>query len=59
MPAASRSPRSPPGIYGYPKDDAARIAIATLQSTPTRVQLARLVAFDAATLALYQALLDR
>ncbi len=46
------------GIYGYPKDDAARIAIATLQSTPTRVQLARLVAFDAATLALYQALLD-
>ena len=45
------------GIYGYPADDAAEIAITTLRSTPTRVDLARLVAFDDQTLALYRRLL--
>ena len=45
------------GIYGYPGADAARIAVATLRSTPTNVELARLVAFDDATLNLYTLLL--
>lgn len=45
------------GIYGYPPAEAARIAVETLRSTPTRVRLARLVAFDAATLRLYEDLL--
>jgi O-acetyl-ADP-ribose deacetylase (regulator of RNase III) len=34
------------GVYGYPREDAARIAVATLRDTPTSVELARLVAFD-------------
>ena len=45
------------GIYGYPGADAARIAVATLRSTPTNVELARLVAFDDGTLNLYTLLL--
>ena len=45
------------GIYGYPREDAARIAVETLRSTPTEVQLARLVAFDDETLRLYEELL--
>ncbi len=45
------------GIYGYPPPEAARIAVATLRATPTNVRLARLVAFDAATLRLYEELL--
>ena len=45
------------GIYGYPSADAARIAVATLRSTPTNVELARLVAFDDETLNLYTLLL--
>jgi O-acetyl-ADP-ribose deacetylase (regulator of RNase III) len=45
------------GAYGYPSTKAAGIAVDTLRSTPTRVTLARLVAFDQATLALYERLL--
>ena len=37
------------GIYGFPAEPAARIAIDTLRSTPTAVEVARLVAFDART----------
>ena len=37
------------GIYGYPADKAARIAIDTLRATPTKVELVRLVAFDSRT----------
>ena len=37
------------GVYGWPKDDAVDAAVETLGSTPTEVQEARLVAFDAAT----------
>ncbi|HVD00839.1 MAG TPA: O-acetyl-ADP-ribose deacetylase [Candidatus Dormibacteraeota bacterium] len=37
------------GIYGFPAEPAARIAMETLRSTTTEVELARLVAFDAAT----------
>lgn len=37
------------GIYGFPADRAARIAVDTLRTTPARVELVRLVAFDGAT----------
>ncbi|MEZ5097759.1 MAG: O-acetyl-ADP-ribose deacetylase [Nocardioides sp.] len=39
------------GIYGWPKDDAVAAAVETLRGTPTAVEEARLVAFDAATYA--------
>jgi len=41
------------GIYGYPKEQAARIAVATLRSASTRVTKALLVAFDGETEQLY------
>jgi len=47
------------GIYGYPSEDAAQIAVATLRSTPTEVELVRLVAFDEATHRLYKQLLEK
>lgn len=37
------------GVYRWPKDDAVRIAAATLRATPTRVERVTLVLFDAAT----------
>ena len=46
------------GIYGYPHQEAAEIAVTTLRSTPTEVELVRLVAFDARTFELYQRQLD-
>ncbi len=42
------------GVYGFPKGEAARIAVATIRSTPTEVELVRLVAFDDEMLSLYQ-----
>jgi len=42
------------GVYGYPKDQAAHIAVSTLASTPTKVELVRLVAFDQETASLYE-----
>ena len=45
------------GVYGYPPDEAAEIAVATLRATPTQVGLARLIAFDDRTFELYEALL--
>jgi O-acetyl-ADP-ribose deacetylase (regulator of RNase III) len=45
------------GIYGYPGKDAASIAVQTLRSTPTSVELVRLVAFDQATRDIYVKLL--
>ena len=47
------------GIYGFPPDQAARIAVATIRSTPTNVERVRLVAFDDATRDLLQAALER
>ena len=41
------------GVYGYPKDQAARIAVTTLRSAVTAVTTALLVAFDPATADLY------
>ena len=41
------------GAYGYPHELAARIAVDTLRSTTTEVELVRLVAFDQRTHRLY------
>jgi O-acetyl-ADP-ribose deacetylase (regulator of RNase III) len=45
------------GAYGFPRSAAAEIAVITLRDTPTAVELARLVAFDAGTWELYRAAL--
>jgi O-acetyl-ADP-ribose deacetylase (regulator of RNase III) len=45
------------GIYGYPAAAAAEIAVGTLQTAATQVEECLLVAFDRATLSLYEALL--
>jgi len=45
------------GIYGYPADEAARIAVDTVRSTPTAVESVLLVAFDEATHRRYEELL--
>jgi O-acetyl-ADP-ribose deacetylase len=45
------------GVYGYPPDRAARVAVETLRATATDVELVRLVAFDPRTLELYRDLL--
>ena len=46
------------GVYGWPRDDAIAAAIETIATTPTQVQRAILVAFDAATARQMQAVLD-
>ncbi|MBV9162063.1 MAG: O-acetyl-ADP-ribose deacetylase [Pseudonocardiales bacterium] len=43
------------GVYGWPLDDAARIALATVQNTPTRVREARFVLFSTAVLDAFHA----
>ncbi|MFV0524759.1 MAG: O-acetyl-ADP-ribose deacetylase [Acidimicrobiales bacterium] len=45
------------GVYGYPSEAAAEIALATLRSTPTGVRTVRIVAFDATTADVYRRLL--
>ncbi len=45
------------GVYGYPKDAAARIAVSTTAATDTRVATVTLCAFSAADAARYRALL--
>ena len=42
------------GVYGYPPERAAAVAVATVRSTVCRVDLVLLVAFDATTLRLYR-----
>ncbi|HEX8781008.1 MAG TPA: O-acetyl-ADP-ribose deacetylase [Nocardioides sp.] len=37
------------GVYGWPKDDAVAAALETLRASPTDVEEARMVAYDAAT----------
>jgi O-acetyl-ADP-ribose deacetylase (regulator of RNase III) len=46
------------GVYGYPPVEAAAIAVDTIRSVTTSVELVRLVAFDEHTLRLYEALLS-
>ncbi|HET7720781.1 MAG TPA: O-acetyl-ADP-ribose deacetylase [Acidimicrobiales bacterium] len=43
------------GVYGYPAEEAATIAVDTIKATPTSVELVRLVAFDDRTRELYEA----
>ncbi|MDY7105720.1 MAG: O-acetyl-ADP-ribose deacetylase [Actinomycetota bacterium] len=45
------------GVYGYPPDAAAEVAVATLRSLDAAVDEVQLVAFDASTHARYQELL--
>jgi O-acetyl-ADP-ribose deacetylase len=45
------------GIYGYPPEGAAGVAVTTIRATPTPVELVRLVAFDDRTQRLYEGLL--
>ena len=52
-------PALSPGLYGYPREEAARIAVETVRTTSTQVEIVRLVAFDDATLKLYESLLSR
>jgi O-acetyl-ADP-ribose deacetylase (regulator of RNase III) len=40
------------GVYGFPADRAARIAVATVRATPTKVEHIRFVAFDSETYSL-------
>lgn len=46
------------GVYGFPRERAAEIAVTTLRETPTQVESVTLVAFDAATATLYARLLE-
>jgi len=46
------------GVYGYPAAAAAAVAVETLRSAERSIELARLVAFDARTLAHYLALIQ-
>ncbi|HEY4852685.1 MAG TPA: macro domain-containing protein [Streptosporangiaceae bacterium] len=46
------------GIYGFPPQQAAQIAVASIRSTATAVELVRLVAFDEATRDLLAAALN-
>jgi O-acetyl-ADP-ribose deacetylase (regulator of RNase III) len=46
------------GVYGYPVDLAAEVAVSTVAATTSAVALVRLVAFDARTHDLYVGLLD-
>jgi O-acetyl-ADP-ribose deacetylase (regulator of RNase III) len=39
------------GVYGFPLEEAAGIAVATIRDTPTTVRTVRLVAFDTETYA--------
>jgi O-acetyl-ADP-ribose deacetylase len=45
------------GIFGFPRDLAAQIAVSTLRELDTTVQRVVLVAFDKETLKLYEHLL--
>ncbi len=47
------------GVFGYPIDAAAAIAVATVRSAPTSVSKVRFVAFNQETVDAYQRILDR
>ena len=42
------------GVYGYPAEEAATVAVETIRSAPTAVELVRLIAFNEPTLRLYE-----
>lgn len=43
------------GVYGYPAEQAADIAIRTLTATPTKVETIRLIAYDPPAAAILEA----
>ncbi len=45
------------GVYGYPSDQAAVVAVRTISTSVTDVEVVELVAFDSSTYELYQELL--
>ncbi|MXV98201.1 MAG: O-acetyl-ADP-ribose deacetylase [Acidimicrobiaceae bacterium] len=45
------------GVYGYPTEPAAAIAVRTIRTTPTNVRLVRFLCFNTETFNAYQALL--
>jgi O-acetyl-ADP-ribose deacetylase (regulator of RNase III) len=45
------------GVYGYPPDEAAAVAVTTVRAADTAVLLVRFIAFDESTLAHYRGLL--
>jgi O-acetyl-ADP-ribose deacetylase (regulator of RNase III) len=45
------------GVYGFPKDQAASVAVETVRSGPSEIDLVRLVAFDQETYEVYVRLL--
>ena len=45
------------GVYGYPTEPAAAIAVSTVRTTPTNVRLVRFLCFNAETFDAYQILL--
>ena len=47
------------GVYGYPVEPAAAIAVTTVRTTPARVRVVRFVCFNSATLDAYQTLLGK
>jgi O-acetyl-ADP-ribose deacetylase (regulator of RNase III) len=47
------------GVYGYPPEQAAGVAVDTVTACDTAVELVRLVAFDRATFDLYRAFIRR
>lgn len=46
------------GVYGFPRERAAEIAVRVLRETPSQVERVMLVAFDGATEGLYKDLLE-
>jgi O-acetyl-ADP-ribose deacetylase (regulator of RNase III) len=42
------------GVFGYPSDEAADVALATVQSAPASVELVRFVVFDGASERIYR-----
>ena len=46
------------GVYGYPPDEAAAVAVTTVGAADTTVSLVRFIAYDEATHSLYTALLS-
>ena len=46
------------GVYGYPAEPAARIAVSAVRAAESAVELVRFVCFDAQTAAIYRKLLE-
>ena len=46
------------GVYGYPVEAAARVAVTTVRSAVTTVEVVRFVCFDGSTRIAYERVLD-